>query len=121
VTVSASYTLTDTEDKDTKLPLLRRARNKSSTDLEYSPIEKLHFTGSVYFVGKRFDNDYSTFPVERVSLGAYTLVNLAVSYDLTNEIELYGRIDNLFDREYEEVVGFGTLGAAAYGGIRVSF
>ena len=36
----------------------------------------------------------------------YTLVNLAASYDLGNGPSAYGRIDNLFDRGYQNPIGF---------------
>lgn len=35
----------------------------------------------------------------------YMLVNLAGSYDITKNLQLFGRVDNLFDRQYEEVAG----------------
>jgi vitamin B12 transporter len=51
----------------------------------------------------------------------YLLVNLAGSYDLTKNLQVFGRVDNLFDRQYEEVAGYGTPGIGAYGGVKVSF
>jgi vitamin B12 transporter len=47
-------------------------------------------------------------------------VNFTLSYQLSETVELFSRIDNLFDKEYEEVYGFGTMGAAAYGGFKVT-
>ena len=34
-------------------------------------------------------------------------------------LEVYGRVENLFDEKYMTVYGYGTYGRAAYGGIRV--
>ena len=70
-------------------------------------------------MGRRFDNDYSTVPVGRATLGGYVLWNTVLSFSLTPSIELYARVDNLFDKEYEEALGYGTYGAAAFGGIKV--
>jgi len=39
---------------------------------------------------------------------------------LTNEISLFGRIENLFNKYYEEVLYFGTLGRSFYFGIEVN-
>ena len=36
----------------------------------------------------------------------YTTVNLATTYDLTQHLALFGRIDNLFDRHFENPIGF---------------
>ncbi|NMC62542.1 MAG: TonB-dependent receptor [SAR324 cluster bacterium] len=116
----ASYTFTDTEDEDTGMELLRRARNKFAFDFGYDPLEKLHLNAAVLFNGKRYDNNYSAYPVERVGLGGYALVNFAVSYDFSKTIQIFARIDNIFDRNYEEVYGYGNPGAAAYGGLKFS-
>jgi vitamin B12 transporter len=68
----------------------------------------------------RKDMDYSTYPPTVTSLGGYGIVDLAATYRLSDRYELFTRIENLFDQEYEEVLGYGTLGSAAYGGVRVS-
>ncbi len=38
-----------------------------------------------------------------VDLDSYTLVNLAGSYRIIDQVEIFGRIENLLDEEYEEV------------------
>ena len=43
-----------------------------------------------------------------------------------NQSTLYGsaaigRVENLFNSDYEEIGGYGTRGISAYGGVRVSF
>jgi vitamin B12 transporter len=40
---------------------------------------------------------------------------------VNDRIELYARVDNLFDEQYQTVAGYGTLGRAAYAGVRVKF
>ena len=63
-------------------------------------------------------NDFST---TRLELDRYMLVNLAGSYNVTNEAQVFGRVDNLFDEEYVVATGFGSYGIGAYGGIRLTF
>ncbi|MEE8546512.1 MAG: TonB-dependent receptor, partial [bacterium] len=70
------------------------------------------------YVGKRDDYDFSTFPATRVELGAYTLVNASATVELGEKITLTGRIGNLFDEDYEEVLGYGTFGVSAYVGVK---
>jgi vitamin B12 transporter len=53
-------------------------------------------------------------------LNDYFLVNAALYYDLTQSIQLYGRIDNLFDEFYEEAWSYATAGFSVYGGIKFS-
>jgi vitamin B12 transporter len=55
------------------------------------------------------------------SLDPYTVVNLAASYQLTDTFEIYGRIDNLFNKYYEEVWSYATPGRSAYVGVKMSF
>jgi vitamin B12 transporter len=72
-------------------------------------------------VGKRADIDYSSYPASRVDTPEYALANLAASYRLTKHFQIFGRVNNLLNRDYEEVVGYGTPGVSAFGGIKMSF
>jgi vitamin B12 transporter len=115
-----AYTYTDTEDEETGQSLLRRPRNKNSMTFVYAPTgNKFRAQLQWRLYSSRFDNDFNSYPPERVSLGGYGIVDLAVSYKLSESVELISRVDNLFDQEYQEVLGFGTMGAAAYAGLKV--
>ena len=46
-----------------------------------------------------------------------TLARLAAAWDLNDRVRLTGRIENLFDAEYEEVLDFGTARRSEYVGI----
>lgn len=115
-----AYTYTDTENETTGEALLRRPKNKNSLTVVYQPTSCFRSQIQWRVYSSRFDNDFNAYPPERVSLGGYGIVDLAASYQLSQSVELFGRVDNLFDKEYQEVLGYGTLGAAAYGGIKVS-
>ena len=117
----AAYTYTQTKDKTTGQELTRRPKNKLSGDINYRFLGKGNLNLGFVYVGTRADDDYSTWPATRVKLKDYLLVNLAGSYDITKNLQLFGRVDNLFDRQYEEVAGYGTPGIGAYGGVKVSF
>jgi vitamin B12 transporter len=119
LTFLASYTYTDTEDKATGKDLLRRAKNKFGFDVNYRFIGKGNVNLGLVYVGKRDDNDYSTYT--RVELDDYVLVNLAASYDITRNIQIFGRAENLLDEDYEEVKGYGTPEVSAYAGVKLSF
>ncbi|MBI4641541.1 MAG: TonB-dependent receptor [Candidatus Tectomicrobia bacterium] len=121
LSIRASYTYTDTEDKSTGEELLRRPKNKFGLDLDYRFLEMGNVNLTLVYVGKRDDLDFSTFPAARVALGSYTLVNLAASYAITKNFQLFGRVENLLDDQYEEVKGFGTPGISAFAGAKVSF
>jgi vitamin B12 transporter len=40
---------------------------------------------------------------------------------LTDALQLYGRVENVFDTKYEPVYGYGAAGRAVYAGIRASY
>lgn len=111
-----AYTYMETEDDSTGKELVRRPKNKLSLDANYSFLKKAHLSLGLVYVGSRYNDKANS-----QELGGYTLVNLAGSYDVTKNLQLFGRIDNLLDREYEEVLGYGTPGIGAYAGLKVSF
>ncbi|MNC89725.1 vitamin B12/cobalamin outer membrane transporter [compost metagenome] len=55
------------------------------------------------------------------TLDEFVLVSLAGSYEMTESIELFGRVENLLDEDYEEVFGNNTPGIGVYAGFRVGF
>jgi len=61
-----------------------------------------------------------TFATTPVTLGSYTLVNLLASYEVNEYLKFFGRVNNLFNTQYEEVYGYGTPGLSMYLGTKVS-
>ena len=55
-----------------------------------------------------------------VTLPAFTLVNVRAAYALTKNVSLTARIDNLFDKQYEEVYSYRAPGFGAFAGVRVT-
>ena len=51
----------------------------------------------------------------------YSVINLAASYDVCRNLQVFGRIENLFDKKYEVVHGYGVPGVSGYGGVKASF
>ena len=103
---------------------VRRAKDVASANLTWAPGgEPYSATLTVRYNGKQNDlafTDPSFTPV-LVSLKAYTLVNLNGSWKINETIELFGRVENLFDQTYQEVFSFAAAGRAAYGGVRLRF
>lgn len=56
-----------------------------------------------------------------VELPAYTTVDLAAQYDLTDRVTLVGRVANLFDAAVMDVWGYAGRGRSAYVGLRARF
>jgi vitamin B12 transporter len=118
LTIQGSYTYTDAQDRETGEQLLRRPKHKANLSFNLRLFKRANANLFIIHVGKRLD----LFPYPTISeADAYTLFNLAASYQVSKHIELFGRIDNLFDREYEAVLGYGTPGRSAYVGIKATY
>lgn len=121
--INASYTYNETYNTSTselsEEQLIRRPKNQFAINMNYQ-LNKINLGLNVSHSGEKFDNDFSTFPSSRVTLDAYTLVNLNATYNFTEYLRLFGRVENLLDEEYSDILYFGNLGRAGYFGFEVT-
>jgi len=117
LTLRSTYTYQDAKNLDTGNQLLRRPRNKASFDTDYRFLEKAHVHVNVLMVGQKFDYLENG----QGPLSGYVMLNLAGSYDIHKNVQVYGRIDNVLNKQYEEVYGYGTSSVAGYGGVKLSY
>jgi outer membrane receptor protein involved in Fe transport len=47
-----------------------------------------------------------------VAVSEYTLVDLRASYPINDTFEVYGRVENAFDENYQTILNYGAPGAA---------
>ena len=98
----------------------RRAQNTAKLSANYSFLdEKANLYLQASYQGEQLDTDFSTFT--EVELGGYTLINLAFNYWVQADWQLYLRADNLFDKTYQDVVGFQGQQRRVYLGTRYRF
>lgn len=119
ILLDANYTRINARDKDADINLLRRPRDKFSARLNYLSGKKGNINLSFRLIGKRDDLDFSTLPSTRVTLKGYTLFDIALSYDFSQNVQIFMRLDNLFNKKYETVKGYGTPGFSFCGGLGV--
>ena len=120
VSLRADYTYTVARDDIAHQELLRRPQDKASLGATWRPVDRLSLSGTLLYVGSRVDANRD-FSIPRLMASPYSTVNVAASYDLGRGIILFGRIDNLLDRHYENPVGFDKPGIGAFGGVKVAF
>jgi vitamin B12 transporter len=117
LTLRTDYTFLIAKDDILDQELLRRPKNKASLDAAWHVTEAAVLSATLLYVGPWVDvNRAGT--VTGLTANGYTLVNLAASYDLGNGLSAYGRIDNLFDRRYQNPIGFQQPGLGVHAGVR---
>ena len=114
---SASYTFLVAEDASTGLRLERRPEHAGSLTLAFTGIDRLHLSATAHWVGgERYSRSR-----ERDPLDPYVRVDARASYRVHEHLEVFGRVENLFDVDYEEIDGYETPGLSAHAGVRASF
>lgn len=114
VYVSANYTYTDTLDLTNNSYLVRRPRNKVGITARCEVSDRATVNAYLLHVGNR--PDFDAFG-GIISLEDYITLNLSGTYRLSDRWELFGRLDNLTDADYEEVFAFATAGVSGYAGL----
>ena len=121
----ANYTYLDAEKtsvadvsqlQGARLP--RRPRNEVYVSGTYLWFGKLRTTAEAKFVNAREELNFGgpNFDIED-----FAVVNLAAEYEISRQIAIFARVNNLTDERYAEVFGFPALGRAAYAGFKVRF
>ena len=112
------YTMTLTRNLVTGTRFARWPVDQAGLSVHYQPIDPLSMTLDFRFVGSQNDKDMAQNDTQR--LGSFDVLNLAVTYDVSERVEAYVRVDNLLDEEYEEILFYGTPGRSIFAGIRVN-
>ena len=115
--LSASFTTLTTEATEIGVedpafesgqPLLRRPSRQGAISATYTT-GALVLDGRVAYVGTRADLDFSSWPAKRVELASYTVTDLGLIWT-TGRWALTGRVENLLDARYQEVLNFPARG-----------
>ncbi len=96
--------------------LARRPQENVSLSADWQTPFGLSIGTTVTLTGDAFDNLANT-----RRLDGYALVALRAAYEVNEQIELFSRVENLGDENYETAAGFNSLGRTAYIGARVKF
>lgn len=86
----------------------------ATSSITINPAEKLELTARARYR----DGDGSGFGGVTED---YIVVDLLGSYRFSDDVELYARVVNLFDEQYQVSYGKNALGTSVYGGVRLSF
>ncbi len=114
VTLSGNYTYTDTQDFEGD-QRLRTPENMANLGVLITPWDgRLQFS-----INYRISRDSAEEASGKVD--DYQVLDLSVSYQVLEALQIYARVENATDEEYQEVPNFNTPGAAGYAGFRYRF
>ncbi|HVN46404.1 MAG TPA: TonB-dependent receptor [Steroidobacteraceae bacterium] len=120
LTLRLDYTYTEATDEVLHEELLRRPKHKGTVLAQWQATGAWQLSVDVLAVSGWVDGNRD-FSIPRLDAPGYTTVNVASRYDLNAHLSVFGRIENLLDRHYENPVGFLQPSIGAYAGIRVTF
>jgi vitamin B12 transporter len=98
--------------------LLRRPANSGSLTLN-AAFRRLNVTVGGYFTGVRTDSDFLGLGFTRNP--GYARFDIAGNYGLGHGVSLYARAANLFDKQYQDALGYPALGRDVRAGVRYTF
>ncbi len=114
--LSANWAYTDADDETAHEELLRIPLNRVTFALTYQVLERWQLHLDALVVSSR---EESVATNRRLPTKGYKKVDGVLTFNATKRLTLYGRIDNLFDRHYSEVLGFPAPGTLFFIGGKV--
>jgi len=118
VAVSASHTWMQARDNTTGQVMATRPHHSGNVRVSYAPEE---VAGLDTWVKARFATwSYDTYN-SKPFVGGYTTFDLGANYAVNDWISVYGRIENIADKDYHTKGWYAESGRAGYVGARLKF
>jgi len=78
-------------------------------------------SGDQWKLGGELRGAYDRIDSPGFYLSDYTVARIFGSVEVSENVEVYGRLENVFDLDYENTRGFEAAGFGVFGGVRVAF
>jgi len=122
VMVRTGFTYQKTMDFANDQELPRRPSRKLFLETFWQATKELSVDTRIRYNGPMSDNKSNpAWGLDTYKVKEYTVVDLVVNYDINKYFSAYVKMDNLFNKYYEDVRGYTTAPFAAYGGIKARF
>lgn len=112
VEVSANYTFQDTHENGAANQLRRTPEQLGSAHLTVFATDDITLGADLIYNGEEYESS-------TVTLESWTRVDLRGSYRINDNFDVYARVENLFNEEYQDIYRYGTPDLSGYFGIRV--
>ena len=124
--LNMAYTYTSTEILDNPapinslydvgMPLLRRPKHSATALISYLGKRwGVNLAGS--FVGRRPDSDFYGYGFDQAA--GYVRVDLGGWYAINSRLTAYANVQNVIDKQYQEVIGYPAMGTNFRAGMRI--
>lgn len=101
-------------------PLIRRPKHRATADVSWATTRSSAFARLTARSGVLdVDPTYGAFG-GKIHAAGYWVADAGASVAIGRHLDVFGRVNNLFDRQYEEALGFPALGRHAIVGVRVA-
>jgi len=100
--------------------LIRRPPNSASLTMN-AAFRRLNVNLAGYFTGVRTDSDFLFVGLNLTRNPGYSRFDLATSYNLGRGVSIYARAANLFDKLYQDALGYPALGRDVRAGMNYRF
>ncbi|MCL2000157.1 MAG: TonB-dependent receptor, partial [Planctomycetes bacterium] len=104
--------------------MFRRPLNEVSANIDWKFLDRGTFTAGVKYIGTRWEG----FKVidhlgngETGRMPSYTIARIGAAWKFNRHMEVFARVENLFNKKYQEVSGYGTEGIGFFAGATLSF
>lgn len=119
LTAGLAYSYIETEDRTPGSAnagkwLARRPRHNGNVSLEWTADMGLKLGGDLRLVGDYFDDAGNNVPLK-----GHALADIRFAMPVDEAVELFGRLENIWDEEYVVVSGYGTPGRSVHIGARL--
>ena len=114
IALDANYTFTDSQDIDGQ-PRARRPEHVSNIGLRWRTL------GERLTLGLQGRLSRDSVDIDGTALDDYEVLDINASFAVSEGLELFGRIENATDEDYEEVPTYNVSGAAGHVGLRYAF
>lgn len=121
LTTRAVYSYTETENRTPGSArrgntLARRPRHALTVSADWqAPLAGLTLGADVRLISDSFDDAGNAVPID-----GYEVVTLRASLPVGDTVELFGRVENLFNVQYQTAAGYAQAGRGAFVGARLA-
>ena len=113
VMLAGNITYLEAIDLTTQNDLARRPREMANLRINWQASSKCSLGADLGYSGARFDDSF-----ESSSLPGYVLVNGHAAFAVNRQLQFYARVENVLDRRYQPVAGYGALPRTFAAGLR---